>query len=129
MTADRIVLTMPRDAGFEDVAQLVLAGVASRLNLTYEVIDDLGTALAALIERRGEVGNLTVELDVGEDTVTAAIGPFRGDRIRAELERRDDGVGLRRILETMVEGFGALDRDDGVWIEVRKRAERVGSAE
>jgi hypothetical protein len=129
VTPDRIVLTIPRDAGFEDVAQLVLAGVAARLNLTYEVIDDLGTALAALIERRGEVGDLTVELEVGADTVTAAIGPFRGDRIRAELARRDHGVGLRRVLETVVEGFGALDREDGVWIEVRKRAERVRSAQ
>jgi hypothetical protein len=126
--SDRIVLTIPRD-GFEDVAQLVLAGVASRLNLTYEVIDDLGTALAALIERRGEVGDLTVELEVGDDAVTAAIGPFRGDRLRAELEEREDGVGLRRVLETMVEGFDALDREDGVWVEVRKRAQRVGSAQ
>jgi hypothetical protein len=127
VTRDRIVLTIPRD-GFEDVAHLVLAGVASRLNLTYEVIDDLGTALAALIERRGEVGDLTVELEVDEEAVTAAIGPFRGDRIRAELERREDGVGLRRVLETVVEGFDALDRENGVWIEVRKRAERMESA-
>jgi hypothetical protein len=128
VTPDRIVLTIPRD-GFEDVAQLVLAGVASRLNLTYEVIDDLGTALAALIERRGEVGDLTVELDVDEEAVTAAIGPFRGDRIRGELEQREDGVGLGRVLETVVEGFDALDREDGVWIKVRKRAERVESPE
>jgi hypothetical protein len=128
VTPDRIVLTIPRD-GFEDVAQLVLAGVASRLNLTYEVIDDLGTALAALIERRGEVGNLTVELEVGDDAVTAAIGPFRGDRLRAELERREDGVGLRRVLETMVEGFDTQDRRDGVWVEVRKRAERMKTSQ
>jgi hypothetical protein len=128
VTQDRIVLTIPRD-GFEDVAQLVLAGVASRLNLTYEVIDDLGTALAALIERRGEVGDLTVELEVDEKAVTAAIGPFRGDRLRSELERREDGVGLRRVLETVVEGFDALERDDGVWIEVRKRADRMESAQ
>jgi hypothetical protein len=128
VTSDRILLTIPRD-GFEDVAQLVLAGVASRLNLTYEVIDDLGTALAALIERRGETGDLTVELEVGDDAVTAAIGPFQGERLRAELEEREDGVGLRRVLETMVEGFDALDREDGVWIEVRKRAERAKSAQ
>jgi hypothetical protein len=125
---DRIVLTIPRD-GFEDVAQLVLAGVASRLNLTYEVIDDLGTALAALIERRGEAGDLTVDLVVGDDTVTASIGPFRGERLRAELEQQGDGVGLRRVLETVVEGYGAIDRADGLWIEVRKRAERTESPE
>jgi hypothetical protein len=128
VTADRIMLTIPRDEGFENVAQLVLAGVAARLNLTYEVLDDLGTALATLLERRGEEGELSVELEVGENIVTAAIGPFRGDALRAELERQDGGVGLRRVLETVVDGFEAVDREDGVWIELRKRVERVESA-
>ena len=128
MTADRIMLTIPRDEGFENVAQLVLAGVAARLNLTYEVLDDLGTALATLLERRGEEGELSVELEVGENIVTAAIGPFRGDALRAELERQDGGVGLRRVLETVVDGFEAVDREDGIWIELRKRVERVESA-
>jgi hypothetical protein len=127
VTPDRIVLTIPRDAGYEDVAQLVLAGVAARLNLTYDLLDDLGTALAALIERRGEQGDLTVELEVGDDSVTAAIGPFRPDRLRAELDRHEDGVGLRRVLDTVVDSFEALDRTDGVWIELRKRAERLES--
>jgi len=128
VTADRIMLTIPRDEGFENVAQLVLAGVAARLNLTYEVLDDLGTALATLLERRGEEGELSVELEVGDDIVTAAIGPFRGDALRAELERQDGGVGLRRVLETVVDGFEAVDREDGIWIELRKRVERVESA-
>jgi hypothetical protein len=120
---DRIVLTIPRAEGFENVAQLVLAGVAARLNLTFEVIDDLGTALAALLERRGKEGELTVELEVGEDVVTATLGPFRGDALRGELERQDGGVGLRRVLETMVDGFGTVERDGGEWIELEKRVE------
>jgi hypothetical protein len=129
VTPDRIVLTIPRDEGYEDVAQLVLAGVAARLNLTYNVIDDLGTALAALIERRGEEGDLTVDLEVGDDSVTAAIGPFRADRLRAELEQRENGVGLRRVLETVVDSFGALERSDGVWIELQKRVERLETSQ
>ena len=122
MTPDRILLTIPRDEGFENVAQLVLAGVAARLNLTYEVMDDLGTALSTLLERRGEQGELTVELDVGEDVVTATLGPF-GDALRLELERQDGGVGLRRVLETMVDGFGTVERQGGEWIELEKRVE------
>jgi hypothetical protein len=128
VTPDRIVLTIPRDEGFENVAQLVLAGVAARLNLTYEMMDDLGTALATLLERRGEDGELTVELEVGEDIVTAVLGPFRGDALRAELERQNGGVGLRRVLETVVDGFAAVEREGGVWIELQKRVQRVESA-
>lgn len=128
MTADRIVLTIPHDEGFENVAQLVLAGVAARLNFTYEVVDDLGTALETLLERRGEEGELTVELEVGEDRVKAALGPFAGDGLRAELEQTDDGVGLRRVLETVVDRFAAVEREDGSWIELEKRVEGVESA-
>ena len=126
MTPDRIVLTIPRDEGFEGVAQLVLAGVATRLNFSYEVVDDLGTALETLLERRGE-GELTVELEVGEDTVKAALGPFGDEGLRAELERPDDGVGLRRVLETVVDRFAAVEREGGGWIELEKRVERVES--
>jgi hypothetical protein len=122
VTADRIVLTIPRDEGFANVAQLVLAGVAARLNFTYEVVDDLGTALETLLERRGE-GELTVELEVGEDTVKAALGPFGREGLRAELERPDDGVGLRRVLETVVDRFAAVEREGGGWIELEKRVE------
>jgi len=125
VTADRIVLTIPRAQGFEDVAQLVLAGVAARLNFTYEVVDDLGTALATLLERRGDDGDLTVELDVAEDTVTAVLGPFRGGGLRAELERPDGGVGLRRVLETVVDSFAAVEREGGEWIELEKRVQPV----
>jgi hypothetical protein len=125
VTPDRIVLTIPRDEGFENVAQLVLAGVAARLDLTYEVVDDLGTALAALLERRGEEGDLTVELELGGDVMTTTIGPFGSEKLRAELEHRDGGVDLRRVLETVVDGFGAVDRDGADWVELQKRVERA----
>jgi hypothetical protein len=127
VTPDRIVLTIPRAEGFENVAQLVLAGVAARLNLTYEVMDDLGTALGTLLERRGEDGDLTIELDVGEELVTATLGPFRDAGLQAELERQDGGVGLRRVLDTVVDGFAAVEREGGDWIELEKRFERVES--
>jgi hypothetical protein len=125
---DRIVLTIPRADGFEDVAQLVLGGVAARLNLTYESLDDLGTALATLLERGGDEGELTVELAVGADTMTALVGPFRGGLVLAELERPSEGVGLRRVLQTVVDNFGAVERDDGEWVELQKRVQTTETA-
>ena len=128
LTGDRIVLTIPSDAGFEDVAQLVLGGVATRMDLTYESLDDLGTALATLLERRDGDGDLTIELVLGDDTITATIGPFRGSALVSELERPGDGVGLRRVLETVVDSFDAATRDDGQWIELQKRVRRVAAS-
>jgi hypothetical protein len=129
VTPDRIVLSIPGNDGFESVAQLVLAGVAARLDLTYEVMDDLGTAVATLLERRADDGELTVELEVRDETVSATLGPFRAGALRAELEREDEGVGLRRVLETVVDRFAAVGRDDGDWIELEKRVRRVETAQ
>ena len=128
MTPDRIRLTIPGDDGFEGVAQLVLAGVAARLDLTYEAMDDLGTVFATLLERRAEDGELTVELEVRDGTVAATLGPFRTGALRGELDRDEEGVGLRRVLETVVDRFAAVQRDDGDWIELEKRVQRVENA-
>jgi len=128
VTPDRIVLTIPRDEGFDSVAQLVLAGVAARLNFSYEVVDDLGVALETVLERRGDADELTVELEVGADTVRAVIGPCAVDGLQAELEGPDDRVGLRRVLETVVDSFSAVEREGGEWIELEKRVQTVESA-
>jgi len=121
--SDRIVLVIPPGEGFEAVAQLVLGGVAARLNLSYENLDDLGTALGTLLERR-ESEQLTVELEVGKDSITTVVGPF-GDGVGAELEREDDGVGLRRVLGTVTDSFDSFERDGGQWVELRKSVDRA----
>jgi hypothetical protein len=127
LAGDRIVVIIPRDEGFEDVAQLVLGGVASRLNLTYESFDDLGTGLATLLKRSGDDGELTVELAVDADRITTSIGPFRAGVVTNELERGTGGVGLRRILETVVDSFEAVERPDGDWIQLQKQVPAEGA--
>ena len=81
-----------------------------------------------MLERRGDADELTVELEVGADTVRAVIGPLRGDGLQAELEGPDDRVGLRRVLETVVDSFSAIEREGGEWIELEKRVQTVESA-
>ena len=128
MTGDRIVLTIPRNEGYENVAQLVIAGVAARLDFSYEFVDDLGTALETLLDWRPEAGELTVELEVGERSVKALLGPFRNDGLRGELEHAREGVGIRRVLETVVDRFAAVDGQGGAWIELEKHVPSVEPA-
>src|SRR5947209_6239306 len=101
---DEITLTIPREQAFHHVAQLVLGGMAARLDVTYENLDDLEVALAALLERADEEGELTVTLRSRGDAFEAKVGPFHGGALRQELEREvGDDVGLRRVLETVVD--------------------------
>jgi len=118
MTGDEITLTIPREEPFHEVAHLVLGGVAARLNLTFESIDDLETALDAVLERAAEDGEVTVKLRLDEGAIVTRVGPFAADRLRAELERDpSDDVTLRRVLDTVVDGY-ELDRDG--WLELTK---------
>jgi hypothetical protein len=126
MTGDQITLTIPREPPFHEVAHLVLGGVAARLNLTFESIDDLETALDAVLERAPEEGEVTVRLRLEEGAIVACVGPFAADRLRGELERdSDDRVTLRRVLDTVLDGY-ELDGDG--WIELRKHVEEAGVA-
>jgi len=118
MTGDEITLTIPREEPFHEVAHLVLGGVAARLNLTFEHIDDLETALDAVLERASDDGEVTVRLQLTDGAIVTRVGPFAADRLRAELERDSaDDVTLRRILDTVVDGY---ELDPEGWLELTK---------
>jgi hypothetical protein len=121
MTGDEIILTIPREEPFHEVAHLVLGGVAARLNLTFESLDDLETALDAVLERSGDAGEVTLKLRIEDGSIRAVVGPLAVERLQAELEREPgEAVTLRRILDTVVDGYG-LDREG--WLELRKHVE------
>jgi len=120
VTGDEITLTIPREEPFHEIAHLVLGGVAARLNLTFESLDDLETALDAILERASEEGEVTVLLRLEDDAIVARVGPFAAERLGRELEPQAEGVNLRRILDTVVDGFELAP--DG-WLTLRKRVE------
>jgi hypothetical protein len=117
MTGDMITLTIPREQPFHEVAHLVLGGVAARLNLTFESIDDLETALESVLEWASEEGEVTVELRLAERAIVTRVGPFAADELQEELDRDDAGVGLRRILDTVLDGY---ELDGEGWLQLKK---------
>lgn len=116
-----IVLTIPREREFSAVADLVLAGLASRLDLTLETIDDLQLAVETLLERNEGEGALTVQLEIAAGTLAASVGPFAREEIEPALAAGDErGIGLRRLLATTVDAFELTERDGACWIDLRK---------
>ena len=123
MTGDMITLTIPREQPFHEIAHLVLGGVAARLNLTFESIDDLETALDAVLERSSEDGEVTIELRLDDQAIVTRVGPFAAEALRAELDSDDESVGLRRILDTVVDDYEL--GGDG-WLELTKNTDGAG---
>ena len=127
--SDEITLTLPADRDFHRVAHLVLGGLAVRLNLTFENLEDLQLALDGLLDRTDENEDVTVSVRVECGTIATSVGPFRGGAVRRELESSGtDDVGLRRVLETVADGFRLAERDGADWVEIEKRirAEQEG---
>ena len=129
MSADEISLTLPADEAFHGVAHLVLGGLAVRLDLTFENLEDLELALDALLGRSGENEAITVRVRVLEGELHTTVGPFTS--VRAELEGgHDDSLNLRRILATVCDRVEVAERDGSQWVELIKRVEtaKVGGA-
>jgi anti-sigma regulatory factor (Ser/Thr protein kinase) len=125
--SDEITLTIPRAREYLSVARLVLGGIGVRLNLTLETLDDLQLALDAILERNREPGEVTIAVRLNPDEIETEIGPLR-DGVRRELAREQgDEVGLRRILDTLVDGVEATDRDGALFVTLRKAVVGVGS--
>ncbi len=121
MSSDEIRLTMPRERPFYGVAHLVLGGVAARLALTVEHLEELELALDGLLDRRDGGSEVTLTLRVDEARLTAELGPF-GEQLRAELAGEPgDALSLRRLLDAVVDGYEVDDREGGSWIALRKQ--------
>jgi hypothetical protein len=120
---DEIRLTIPRDRALYSVAHLVLSGVGIRLNLTIEHLEDLQLALDAVLEQARESEDVTIALRVKDGEIETAVGPLR-DGIRGELEAAaGDDVGLRRILDTLVDRVDLAPGEGGDWVTLTKAVE------
>lgn len=121
MAQDEITLTVPRDPRFYGVAHLVLGGLAVRLNLTLESLEDLQVALDGLLDREDRSDEVTMRVRVMDGGLEAELGPFDGTGIRSDLEREPGKeLGLRRILDTVVDEVRVDSREDGAWVVLQK---------
>jgi hypothetical protein len=120
---DEIRLTIPRDRALYSVAHLVVSGLGIRLNLTIEHLEDLQLAVDAVLERASVSEEVTIALRVKEGEIETAIGPLR-DGVRDELEATGgDEVGLRRILDTLVDSVELAPGEGGDWLTLTKAVE------
>lgn len=116
--ADEITLTIPRDRNFHRVAHLVLGGLAVRLDLTIENLEDLELALDAILDRTdSDAADITVQMALRESALETSVGPLT-PRLLDEIEREQDGaLSLRRVLESTVDDVHV----DGQYVHLTKK--------
>jgi anti-sigma regulatory factor (Ser/Thr protein kinase) len=121
---DVVTLQLPRERDFFGVAHLVLGGLGARLDLTYDVLEDMTTAIDELLQRRDSPEDVTLSVEIRDDAVVATVGPFTGS-VAEELRGPNEGLGLRRVLEATVDDVGLSERDGAQWVELKKSLERA----
>jgi hypothetical protein len=116
--ADEITLTLPREPDFHRVAHLVLGGLAVRLDLTIENLEDLQIALDSILDRTDPTaGDITVKMSPREGVLETVVGPLTPELLD-EIEREPDAdLGLRRVLDSTVDDV----RVDGEWVHLIKK--------
>ena len=127
MTTDEIRLVIPAEEDFRPIAHLVTGGLAMRLDVTYDDLDDLQVGIEALLGLRDDADDLVVSLFADDGVLHASLGPFPPDKVHATDS--DGGLDLRRVLETVCDTHEVEERDDGAWVELAKRvASPAGAA-
>jgi hypothetical protein len=103
--SDEITLTIPSEREARRVAHLVLGGLAVRLDLTIENLEDLELAFDAILGRLDPAAaeEITVRLRLMDGSLETVIGPLP-TRVLDEIDREaDDALGLRRVLDGTVD--------------------------
>ena len=117
---DEITLVVPAQEDFRPIVHLVVGGLAVRLDLTMDALDDLQVALDTLLGRRDDDGDVTVRVAFDDTTMRATVGPLPSEILDA-VEREGGELSLRRVLETVCDTFEVEEREGSAWVELTKQ--------
>jgi hypothetical protein len=120
---DEITLVLPRERPFHPVAQLVIGGLAVRLDLTIETLEELQLALAGILDRPGDGAEVTLTVRVDAENLAATVGPFDADALRSDPVEGEPG--LAPLLEKLVDGYALEERGGQAWVELTKVVQPV----
>jgi hypothetical protein len=126
-----IRLSIPHKPPFHGVALLVVGGLAARLDLSYEHLEDLQLALESILDN-GDYAldqDVSVELDVDDGALAMLVGPLDGAALRSDLEDDDDRLSLGRLLKTLVQNVIVEERDGTAWLRLEKEVGPVHAEE
>jgi anti-sigma regulatory factor (Ser/Thr protein kinase) len=116
----RITLTVPGERRYIAIVRLFVGGLAARLSLSYEMMDDLQLAIESVLRTSSPRGEITLEASIEDGAVSILVGPLDPDPLSA-AELQPDTLELERLLSALVAGAESTSRDDGCWLRLDVR--------
>ena len=135
---DTVALSFPRDSRYYAVARLVVGGMAAPLQMSYDALDDLQLAISSLLDHdelatipgADAPGDVHLRLEVDDHQLVASLGSFVVGGLDRAFERsaqQGGEMGLRRLLDTIVDDVRVEDGGDGEWVTLTKRVKAMAS--
>jgi hypothetical protein len=124
---DRIELVTPLGRQWDPVIRLVLGGIADRLDLGFEELDDLQLAVERLLADARFEDRVTLSFEILDRSVRLRIGPLLTGAVADALQQPDARPGeltLGRILQTVVDSYGVEKVEDGHMVVRLEKAVR-----
>jgi anti-sigma regulatory factor (Ser/Thr protein kinase) len=114
-------LTMAGGQRYLGVARLLIGGLAARLDLPYEQMDDLQLAAESVLaaDAVGD-GEVVLELELREEAVEIRIAPFDTRTFGVSIGE-DEGLSLDRLLAALVDDARVSRRAGRDWLVLEKR--------
>lgn len=121
---DSLTLTVPNSRPYFGVARLFMGGLAARLDLAYEQMDDLQLAVETVLAECSPAGDsVTLEATVGEEELSISVGPLSHTGARSEVPGTTF-IPFDRLLERLVERTATIERDGHHWLRLEQRIPR-----
>lgn len=126
-SGDHVVLSLPAAPEFVNIARLTCAGLATRLGMTYDEVEDtriaVGEACALLIGSGDRIGQLVLTCEVLADSLQVEIRGAEARSVPGPVST--EGIEMsHHILKAVVDEHRVELDLDRVWL-----AKRVGETE
>jgi hypothetical protein len=95
---------------------MVLGGIADRLDLGFDQLDDLQLAVERLLAEGDPQNPITLSFEIHDSGVRTRIGPLRDTALAEALQGPEPPPGeltLPRILSTVVDSYGVENASEG----------------
>src|SRR6476660_6145142 len=112
--AETVTLTIPGRPRFIGIARLFVGGLAARLDLGYETMDDVQLALESVLGKAELGEHVTLQAHLEGEGVSILVGPFAHDPLGGE--RHPERLELERLLSALVAGTESKVHADGCWL-------------
>ena len=129
-SGDTVTLRVPRERAYLSLLHMVLGGIATRQEVSFDDLDDVQLAVDSIVtEDDGHQPDLTMTVTMGDDILTIRLAPLSNPDLHETLRLGEVPVGAEGrcldvclMLRSLVDHYEMQDLAGGTFaVEMRKR--------